>query len=71
MSDDRQAQGRWLAIVGVRLAGAAGALFGLVLIGRAYAWPQKALGVALVLSALLLIAVVPKALAHRWRTPPV
>lgn len=64
-----KAQHRWFAIVGVRLAGAAGAMLGLILIARAYAWPQKALGVALVLSALLLIAVVPKALAHRWRTP--
>jgi membrane protein YdbS with pleckstrin-like domain len=66
---ERQAQGRWMTIVGVRLAGAAGAMLGLVLIARAYAWPQKALGVAIVLSALLLIAVVPRALAHRWRTP--
>ena len=64
-----KAQGRWLALVGVRLAGAAGAMLGLVLIARAYDWPQKTLGVALVLSALLMIAVVPKALAHRWRTP--
>jgi membrane protein YdbS with pleckstrin-like domain len=68
MSD--KAKGRWLALVGVRLAGAAGAMLGLVLIARAYAWPEKALGVAIVLSALLLIAVVPRALAHRWRTPP-
>lgn len=67
--NERQAQGRWLALVGVRLAGAGGAMLGLILIARAYAWPQKALGVAIVLSALLLIAVVPKALAHRWRTP--
>jgi membrane protein YdbS with pleckstrin-like domain len=66
---ERQAQGRWFALVGIRLAGAAGAMLGLVLIARAYSWPQKALGVAIVLSALLLIAVVPKALAHRWRTP--
>ncbi len=64
-----RAQGRWLALVGVRIAGTAGAILGLVLIARAYTWPQKALGVAIVLSALLLIAVVPKGLAHRWRTP--
>ncbi len=66
---DQQAQRRWFALVGVRIAGTAGAMLGLVLIARAYAWPQKALGVAIVLSALLLIAVVPKSLAHRWRTP--
>ena len=66
---DQQAQRRWFALVGVRIAGTAGAMLGLVLIARAYALPQKALGVAIVLSALLLIAVVPKSLAHRWRTP--
>ena len=30
----------------------------------------KVLGVAITLSALVVIATVPAALAHRWRTPP-
>lgn len=52
-----------------RIAGAGGAIFGLVLIGRAHGLGPKALGIAIVLSALLMIATVPRALAHRWRTP--
>jgi hypothetical protein len=30
---------------------------------------DRLLGAAIVLSALLLVAIVPKALARRWRTP--
>ena len=69
MSDDALARRRWLAIVLTRLAGTAGAVFGLVLAGRAQALGPKLLGVAIVLSALLMIATVPRALAARWRTP--
>ena len=63
------ARRRWLAITLTRLAGTAGAVFGLILIGRAQALGDRVLGAAIVLSALLLVAVVPKALARRWRTP--
>lgn len=63
------ARRRWLMLTLVRLAGSAGAVFGLVLIGRAHAPGPQALGVAIVLSGLLMIATVPRALAHRWRTP--
>ena len=69
MTDDALVKRRWLAIVLVRLAGTAGAVFGLVLIGRAYLLGPKLLGAAIVLAALLMIALVPRALAHRWRTP--
>lgn len=61
---------RYFLIAGSRLAGVAGALLGLVLIGRAVALEHKILGTAIVLSALVVIAVVPRALARRWRTPP-
>lgn len=64
------ARNRYFTIVLSRLAGVAGALFGLVLIGRAVAFEQKALGTAIVISALVMIAVVPRSLARRWRTPP-
>lgn len=67
---DSLARRRWLAITLTRLAGAAGAMFGLVLIGRAHTLGPQLLGIAIVLSALLMIATVPRALAHRWRTPP-
>ncbi len=67
---DALARRRWLLIVLSRLAGTTGAVFGLVLVGRAQAFGPKLLGVAIVLSALLMIATVPRALAQRWRTPP-
>ncbi|WP_277967808.1 hypothetical protein [Sphingomonas echinoides] len=67
---DTTARNRYFAMVGTRLLGVAGALLGLVLIARADATVPKAIGTALVISALLLIAIVPRALARRWRTPP-
>lgn len=70
MSDDTTARNRWLAMVGTRLAAAGGAVLGVVLLGRAHDWPTKALSVAIVLAALYVMAVVPLALARRWRTPP-
>lgn len=66
---DVQARNRYFVMTGTRIAAAAGALFGLVLIGRAVAIEQKAIGIALVLSALVVMATVPRALARRWRTP--
>ncbi len=65
---DKLAQRRWLVLVGVRLAGVAGALLGLILIARAHDWGPKILGTAIVLSALGMIATVPRSLAHRWRS---
>ncbi len=67
--DDATVRNRWLALVGSRLAGVAGALLGLVLVGRAVSTGQRVLGAAIILSALLMIAIVPAALARRWRTP--
>jgi len=68
---DAQVRNRYFAIVATRIGGAAGALLGLVLIARADdAALPKIVGTALVLSALLMIAIVPRALARRWRTPP-
>lgn len=69
MPPDSLARRRWFLIALTRLAGTAGAVFGLVLIGRAHALGPRLLGGAIVLSALLMIATVPRALAHRWRTP--
>jgi hypothetical protein len=69
MSDDALARRRWLALVLTRLLGAVGAVFGLVLIGRAETLTPKLLGVLIVMSALFMIATVPRALARRWRTP--
>lgn len=69
MSDEvARARRRWFIIAGVRLIGVAGALFGVVLVSRGNAWPHKALGVAIIASALAMIAIVPAGLAHRWRS---
>ena len=66
---DKLAQRRWFVLVVVRLAGVAGALLGLILIARAHDWAPKILGTAIVLSAMAMIAIVPRSLAQRWRTP--
>ena len=66
---DTLARNRWLAMVLVRLAGSIGAVFGVVLLGKAPDTPGKVLGIAIVLAALYMIAVVPRALARKWRTP--
>jgi len=70
MTTDTQARNRWFAIVAVRLAATAGAVLGLVLVARGESWSPKAIGVALVLASLYLMAVIPLALAHRWRSRP-
>lgn len=64
------ARNRYFMMVATRIIGAGGALFGLVLLSRAPTLPLKILGMAIVLSALLAMAVVPRSLARRWRTPP-
>ena len=71
MSDaDTTARNRWLAIVLTRIAGSAGAVLGVILLARAPTMGPKILGCAIVLSALAMMAIVPRSLAHRWRTPP-
>ena len=67
---DTMARNRYFMMVAARIAGAAGAVFGVVLLGRAHSlWPQ-ALGIAIVVSSMTMMALVPRALAERWRTPP-
>ncbi len=67
---DTIARRRYFMMIAARIAGAGGAVFGVVLLGRAHSLPQQVLGVAIVLSALTMMALVPRALAARWRTPP-
>ena len=54
---DTVAKQRWLVITLTRIAGTAGAVLGLVLIGRSDELGPKILGVAIVLPALLMIAI--------------
>ncbi len=69
MNEDA-AQVRWILIVGVRIIAAGGAVFGIILLARAPTLVPRILGIAIVLSALAVMAIVPAALAHRWRSPP-
>lgn len=61
---------RFLLLTLARVVTAAGAVFGIVLIGRATTLGPRLLGLAIVASALVVMATVPRHLAHRWRTPP-
>ncbi|MDT8760104.1 hypothetical protein MZO42_15495 [Sphingomonas psychrotolerans] len=66
---DRLAQKRYFLIVAVNLVATAGAVLGLLVAGRSNAWETSVLGGAILLSALYVMAVVPRFLARRWRTP--
>lgn len=70
MTEDSLARRRWFTIVATRIVATAGAVFGLVIAGRAGDWTTKGLGVAIILSAIYMMAVVPRSLARRWRSPP-
>ena len=67
---DTAARNRYFAMTATRIAGALGAVLGVVLLGRADGMAGKLLGAGIVLAALYMIATVPRALARRWRTPP-
>lgn len=64
------ARNRYLMMTAARIAGAGGAVFGVILLGRAQTLGPQLLGLAIVISAMTMMAIVPRALAARWRTPP-
>ncbi|MGK6356160.1 hypothetical protein ACMGDH_13165 [Sphingomonas sp. DT-207] len=66
---ERLARTRYFTIVGVNMLTVAGAVLGLLIAGRAQATEHTILGGALILASLYAMAVVPRALARRWRTP--
>ena len=66
---ERLAMKRYYAIMAVNLLATAGAVFGLVLAGRLDNTVQTVLGGLILLSAMYLMAVVPRAMARRWKTP--
>ncbi len=69
MTED-QARNRYFTMVFAQMIAVAGAVFGLIIMGRAEDMPMRLLGAAILMSGLYCIAVVPRALARRWRTPP-
>lgn len=69
MSDDGDpAARRWLLLTLARIVPVAGAVLGLMLIARAADLPTRVLGAGVVLSALLVLATLPRHLAARWRS---
>lgn len=68
--EDALARKRYYMMMGVNLVAVAGAVFGLVVAGRSHSLTMTVMGGAIILSALYLMAVVPAAMARRWRTPP-
>ena len=67
---DRVAQTRYEGMTLARISGAAGAVFGIVILARATQWGDQAVGAALTLASPTGMAAVPRALAARWRGPP-
>lgn len=63
------ARKRYFMIVAVNLVATAGAVFGLVIVGRADGGVPAYIGGGLMLAALYVMAVVPRAMARRWKTP--
>lgn len=67
---DATARNRYLMMTAARIAGAGGAAFGVILVGRAQTLGPQLVGLAIVISSMAMMAIVPRALAARWRTPP-
>jgi len=66
---DRLAMKRYYIIVAVNMLGTAGAVVGLLVAGRAQQYGMTVFGGAILLSSLYFMAVVPRFLARRWKTP--
>lgn len=66
--DDQTARTRYLLMALARLAGAAGAVFGIVILARAVTLPDRLIGLGLTVAALWVMAVLPRSLAARWRS---
>ena len=68
MTSDTVARNRWLVLVAIRIVTAIGAVFGVIVLARAPDTAMRVLGVAIVLSALYAMAVVPRGLIAKWRS---
>jgi uncharacterized membrane protein YhaH (DUF805 family) len=67
---DRIARNRYYLMMLANLVGVAGAVLGLLIVGRAHTNELTMLGATLLLASLWVMAAIPKMLARRWRTPP-
>lgn len=68
--EEALARNRYYAMAAVNMIATAGAVFGLVIAGRAVGWELRVLGAVIILASLYMMAVVPRAMARRWKTPP-
>ncbi len=66
---EAQSRNRYYAMSAVNLLATAGAVLGLVIAGRSTSYGYTVLGGAIILSSLYMMAVVPRAMARRWKTP--
>ncbi|MBC7159431.1 MAG: hypothetical protein H5U21_05190 [Porphyrobacter sp.] len=66
--DDRRARNRWLALSLSRIAGSVLAVLGVLVLAQPARAPAWLGGVALV-AGLVAMAVVPRHLARKWRSP--
>ncbi len=63
------ARSRWFVLVFVRFVTAGAAVLGIVLLARGEETARQLLGIAIVVIALWAMAVIPRSLARRWRSP--
>ncbi|MBN8841588.1 MAG: hypothetical protein J0I25_15490 [Sphingomonadales bacterium] len=70
MANPDPAKTRWFYLTLARLAGSGGAVLGVLLLARGETTWHKLLGGAIIVSAFAMMAIVPRSLARRWRTPP-
>lgn len=64
------ARSRYFAMAGARMSGAFFAVIGIVLVARATMTEQRWIGTIVILLGLFEMALLPRLLARRWRTPP-
>lgn len=67
---EAQARTRYFVMTFARIGGAAMAFFGIVISAGRFESIPPAVGYVLVIAGLIDIAVVPRMLARKWRTPP-
>ncbi|WHU02677.1 MULTISPECIES: hypothetical protein [unclassified Sphingomonas] len=66
---EQLARKRYYMIVALNMLGTAGAVLGLLIAGRAQNYGVTVFGGAILLASLYFMAVVPRFLARRWKTP--
>ncbi|RYY36815.1 MAG: hypothetical protein EOP59_14270 [Sphingomonadales bacterium] len=66
---ERLARKRYYAMQAVNIVGCGGAVLGLLIAGRSVTTFHSMLGGTLILASLYVMAVVPRAMAKRWKTP--